>query len=85
MWATIYSMFLITIQQYEPDTYEDASIPYAALVFFIAFIILSMIMMLNIFIAMINATYSRNIANKRSQLTFAVFPRSLFFSTFDTH
>jgi len=68
----MYTMFLITIQQYTAEDYQEANIPAIALIAFIAFIVLSMILMLNIFIAMINSTYSRNIDCKKSQIAYSV-------------
>jgi len=69
---TIYSMFQITIQMYDPMTYSNSNIPIVTLGGFIAFIVTSTILMLNIFIAMINSTYQRNMDNKDAQTTYAV-------------
>jgi len=71
---TMYSMFLITIQQYTAENYQQANIPAIALISFIAFVVLAMILMLNIFIAMINSTYSRNIDNKQAHIAYSVRP-----------
>jgi len=74
---TMYSMFQITIQMYDPTTYTNSNLPLPTLGGFIAFIVMSTILMLNIFIAMINSTYQRNMDNKDAQITYAVwsFPR----------
>ena len=69
---TIYTMFTTSIGGYDPNAYQDANLEIAALIGFIAFIIMSTIMMLNIFIAMINNTYQKNIASRQAQITYAV-------------
>ena len=74
IWGTFYSLLQITIQNYPQDAYLGANNIYMTLIVFIAFIVISTVMIINIFIAMINNTYFRNISNVRSQLAYAVSP-----------
>ena len=69
---TIYTMFTVTLGGYDSQAYQNANLPIPTVIAFIIFLITSSVMMLNIFIAMINSTYQRNIDNRVDQKTYAV-------------
>lgn len=69
---TIYTLFTVTLGNYDPHVYLDANLPIPTLIAFIIFLVVSTILMLNIFIAQINSTYQRNIENRDHQKIYAV-------------
>jgi len=69
---TIYTMFAITINGFDSQQYLDANVPLFTLVAFIVFTITATFLLLNLFIAMINSTYSRNIHDRDNQIVFSV-------------
>ena len=76
---TIYTMFSITVNGFDSQQYLDANVPLLTLAAFIIFTISATLLLLNIFIAMINSTYSRNINDRHNQIVFSVPQLSLFF------
>ena len=73
IFQTMYNMFSITVNgSFDPDVYLDSNVPNATIWAFVVYVIVSTILMLNIFIAMINTSYSRIIADRTNQTVFAV-------------
>jgi len=69
---TIYTLFAITINGFDSQQYLDANVPLFTLAAFIVFTITATFLLLNLFIAMINSTYLRNIEDRHNQIVFSV-------------